>query len=199
MRKITTILVAGLLASPWACVSAGVDQIAKDCDGCHGKDGNSEVGKVPSIAGMSAVYLGDTLIAYKSGDRPGLKYAPENGAETDMNEVAKKLSDDDIKAISDHYAGLTFKPVEQSVDSALAAKGKEVFDHDCKMCHSEGGSVADDDAGIIAGQWKPYLEEQFKLFDEEKREMPKSMARKYSKISADDKAAIVEFLAGGSK
>ena len=199
MRKITTILVAGLLASPWACVSAGVDQIAKDCDGCHGKDGNSEVGKVPSIAGMSAAYLSDTLIGYKSGDRPGLKYTPKDGAETDMNEVAKKLSDDDISAIADHYAGLTFKPGKQSVDSAMAAKGKAVFDDECEKCHSEGGTVADDDAGIIGGQWKPYLEGQFKLFDEEKREMPKKMAKKFSKVSASDKAAIIEFLAGGGK
>jgi sulfide dehydrogenase cytochrome subunit len=199
MRRITAIMVAGLLAAPWVGVSAGVDSIAKDCDACHGKDGNSEHGEVPSIAGMSAAYLGDAMAAYKSGERPGLKFKPKNGEETDMNAVAKKLSEDDIKGISKHYAANTFKPVTQSVDAALAAKGKKVFDKDCEKCHSEGGSVADDDAGIMGGQWKPYLVEQFKMFTEEKREMPKKMAKKFTKISEDDKTAIIEFLAGGGK
>ena len=127
MRRITAIMVAGLLAAPWVGVSAGVDAIAKDCDACHGKGGNSEQGEVPSIAGMSAAYLGDAMTAYKSGERPGLKFKPKDGDETDMNAVAKKLSEDDIKGISEHYAGNTFKPVKQNVDAALAAKGKKVF------------------------------------------------------------------------
>jgi len=199
MRNITAIVLAGLMGAPGISVSAGIDDIAKDCGACHGQDGNSEQGEVPSIAGMSAAYLGDAMDAYKSGARPALKFKPKDGEATDMNAVAKKLSEDEIKGISEHYAGLTFKPVKQSVDAALAAKGKKVFDSECEICHSEGGSFADDDAGILAGQWKPYLEEQFKLFNEEKREMPKSMAKKYTKVSDADKAAIIEFLAGGGK
>ena len=178
MRRFKAMVVASLLAAPWVSVSAGIDQVIKDCDVCHGKDGNSEIGEVPSIAGMSVGYLGDTMAAYKSGDRPGLKYKPKDGAETDMNALAKELSDDELTAVAKHYAGLTFKPVQQSVDVALAAKGKEVFDSLCEKCHSEGGSVADDDAGILGGQWKPYLEEQFKLFSEDKRAMPKKKKQK---------------------
>ncbi len=199
MKRFKLTLAACLLTAPCIGMAAEIDQIIKDCDGCHGKDGNSEYGEVPSIAGMSVVYLHDTMAAYKSGDRPGLKYKPKDGAETDMNAVAKKLSDDDISALAEHYAALTFKPVKQSIDAALAAKGKEVYDSSCSKCHSEGGTVAADDAGIIGGQWKPYLQGQIKLFSEGKRDMPKKKKEKFSQLSDADKAAVIEFLANGGK
>ena len=85
------------------------------------------------------------------------------------------------------------------MDAALAAKGKSAFDDSCDKCHSEGGSVAGDDAGLIAGQGKPYLEAQFKQFDDGSRSMPKKMKKKYEALSGEDKAAIIEFLAGGGK
>jgi sulfide dehydrogenase cytochrome subunit len=199
MRRIKATIIACLLAVPAVSMSAGIDQVIKDCDGCHGKDGNSETGEVPSIAGMSVVYLQDTMDAYKTDYRPGLKYTPKGGTETDMNELSKKLSKDDISAVAEHYAGLTFKPVSQSVDAALAAKGKEIFESTCDKCHSKGGTDAGDDAGILGGQWKPYLQEQMKLFSEGKRPMPKKKEKKFSKLSDADKAAVVEFLAGGGK
>ncbi len=199
MSRIKATIVACLLAAPCVSLSAGIDDVIKGCDNCHGMGGNSENGEVPSIAGMSTVYLQDTMAAYKAGDRPGLKYKPKDGAETDMNALAEKLSDDDIAAVAEHYSGLTFKPVSQSVDAALAAKGKEVFDSECDKCHSKGGSDPADDSGIIGGQWKPYLEGQIKLFSEGKRDMPKKKQEKFSKLSDADKAAVVEFLAGGGK
>ena len=116
-----------------------------------------------------------------------------------MAEVAKKLSEADIDAVAEHFAGQTYAPHAQQVDAALAAKGKAAFDDNCEKCHSEGGSVADDDASLLAGQGKPYLEEQFKLYDDGSRPMSKKMAKKFEKISDEDKAAIIEFLAGGGK
>jgi len=83
--------------------------------------------------------------------------------------LSKKPSKDDISAIAEHSAGLTFKPVSQSVDAALAAKGKEIFESTCDKRHSKGGTDAGDDVGIIGGQWKPYLQGPMKLFSEDKR------------------------------
>ena len=178
---------------------AGVEDLIKDCDSCHGANGNGDDLSVPNIAGMSEVYLSDTMLAYKAGDRPGIKYKPKDGDETDMGAISQKLSEDDIAALAAHYAAQQFKPHVQQVDAALAAKGKEAFDEACEKCHSEGGSVADDDAGIIAGQGKPYLEGQFKLYDDGSRPMPKKMTKKYEELDDAAKAAIIEFLAGGGK
>jgi len=200
MKKMT-LAALGLfaLAGPCGYAVAGVDDMAKKCDECHGSGGNSSHEEVPNIAGMSVTYIHDAMMAYQSGDRPGKKYKPENGDETDMNAVAKKLSEDDINALAEHYAGKTFEVHEQKVDAALAATGKKHFNKDCKKCHSEGGSLADDDAGILAGQWKPYLQHQFELFSSGEREMPKKMSKRFEKLDDDAKAAIIEFLAGGSK
>lgn len=185
-----------LCAAPIVAVHADVDKLAGKCDECHGKDGNGTDLHVPNIAGASATYITDTLNAYKSGDRPGVKYTPEGGKETDMGAIAKDLSDDDITALAEHYAGKPYKSQAQQVDAALAAKGKDAFDSGCEKCHSEGGAVAEDDAGILAGQGKAYLEEQFKLFSDGSRPMTKKMKKKWEKASEEDLKAIIEFLAG---
>jgi cytochrome subunit of sulfide dehydrogenase len=201
MNKISTLSIATLFgfALPLGLAQADVDSIAKKCNECHGENGNSTDGEVPNIAGMSAIYLSDTLTAYVEGDRKGVKYKPEGGEESDMEEVAAKLSEDDIKAIAEYYAGKPFKMHEQSVDSAMAAAGRKTFEKKCEKCHDEGGTVPDDDAGLLLGQWKPYLKKQFDLFDEGTRIMPKKMKKKFKKLSDEDKANILEYLASGKE
>jgi len=199
MKKMTALSLAGLvgLALHFGIAQADVQALADKCDNCHGKDGNSDDVKVPNIAGMSAVYISDTLKAYVSGDRIGVKYKPKDGEESDMEKVAGKLSDEEINDISDHYAAKTFNVHVQEVDAAMAAKGKKKFDKQCDKCHSEGGTVADDDAGILMGQWKHYLKEQFTLFDDGTRLMTKKMRKKFEKLDDEEKANILEYLASG--
>jgi sulfide dehydrogenase cytochrome subunit len=199
MRKITRFLLAALLGLtlPFGLLQADVGKIAEKCDECHGEGGNSTDGEVPNIAGMSAIYLGDTLTAYVEGDRKGVKYTPDGGEESDMEEVAAKLSEGDISAIAEHYAAKTFKVHVQDVDADMAKKGRKIFDKNCDKCHGDGGSVADDDAGLLLGQWKPYLEKQFRLFEDGTRAMTKKMKKKFDKLSDQDKAEILEYLAGG--
>jgi sulfide dehydrogenase cytochrome subunit len=201
MKKTIILSLAGLIsvAVPFTALLAGSSELTDKCDTCHGKDGRSEDGKVPSIGGMSETYLHDTMMAYRSGDRPGVKYKPKQGDETDMNAVAKKLSESDINAVATHYSNESFVAHPQNADAGQAAKGKKVFAKFCEKCHSEGGSVADDDAGILTGQWKPYLEEQFKMFTNGSRPMPKKMAKKFKAVDEGELAAIAEFLAGGGK
>lgn len=200
MKRLTAVCLLGMLAAaPFTAASAGVDDMAKKCASCHGADGNSKHEEVPNIGGMSAVYLHDTMMAYQAGERPGKKFKSDDGDETDMNAVAKKLTEDDINAIAKYYAGKKFVKHEQKVDSAKAATGKKLFKKECEKCHSEGGTVADDDASILAGQWKAYLQHEFELFSSEEREMPKKMRKRFEGLSDEDKANLIEFFAGGSK
>jgi sulfide dehydrogenase cytochrome subunit len=107
--------------------------------------------------------------------------------------VAKDLSEADIKGLAQHFAGKKFVRAQQKFDAALAKKGKEIHEHSCDKCHSEGGSLASDDAGIMAGQWMPYLKEQFKDFKDGKRPMVKKMKPKMEKIDAAEIDALVNY------
>lgn len=195
MKKFAAVAFA--LTLPFLMFSASASELTDKCDNCHGKNGNSEDGKVPNIAGYSSTYLEDTLNAYKEGDRPGIKYKPKKGDETDMAEIAKKLSDDDIVAIAKHYSEQTFQRHEQSFDAAMAKKGQKKFNKKCDKCHADGGTDPDDDAGLLLGQWRPYLEQQFKAFSSGDREMPKKMKKKFKKLSDKQKANIIEYLVSG--
>ena len=203
MLKKTTIALfgAGLLAMtvPTVSFAADLSKMTHECEECHGKNGNSEHPEVPNIAGYSATYIHDAMMAYKEGDRPGVKFKNDDGEEESMNEVAKELSEDDINALADHYSKQTFKSHagDQKTDPKLVKKGEKLFKHKCKKCHADFGTDPDDDAGILGGQWMKYLEHQFKMFHDGDREMPKKMKKKFKKLKEADYEAIIHAL--GSK
>jgi len=201
LKTFQATLIAGALAFAVPCLVNAADgaELAKKCADCHGKDGNSSKEEVPNIAGFSAPYLEDTMTAYKSGDRPGVKFKKDDGTETDMAEVAKDLSDDDIKAVAAYFAGQKFKShaAEQKTDPALVKRGEELLNDACDKCHANYGSDPADDAGLLAGQWIPYLRKQFEMFDSGERYMPKKMKKKFEHLNKADYEAVIQAL--GSK
>ena len=71
---------------------------AGTCAACHGLDGNgTDPSLYPRLAGQHADYIETQLVAFRSGAR-------RNNAV--MTGVAAKLSDREIKALSDYLAGL---------------------------------------------------------------------------------------------
>ena len=183
-------------------VMFGLPVLAADiesCAACHGKDGASTDAKVPVIGGMSAEYLKAALAAYKANERPcpEATYAdgPKKGTKTDMCKIAGEVSDADAGTISTALAGKKFVRVANKVDAALAAKGKEIHDKQCDKCHTEGGSVAGDDAGILAGQTIGYLSAELKDFKDGKRPMPKKMQPKMDAVQASELDALANYYA----
>lgn len=179
-----------------ASASAGV---VDTCAGCHGTDGTSKDSKLPVIGGMSAEYIKGTLEGYKSGDRKAcpsftVSSGSKKGTKTDMCQVAKGLSDADIKEAADHYASKPFVRVKQTTDAALAKKGKEIFEQSCEKCHSEGGSVKSDDTSILSGQWMSYIKDQIADFQADKRTKPEKMIPKIKKLEPADVDAVVQYL-----
>ncbi len=189
-RKGLFLVGALLLALPLA---AGASELTDKCDKCHGKNGNSSDEKVPSIAGFSAATIEDILKQYKEGERPADKYKPKDGEETDMQAIAKKLSDAQIKEVAEFYAKQRFVPHKQPFDAKLAEKGAKVHKKKCEKCHSDGGSNPEDDAAILAGQWRAYLERQFDLISKREREVPKKMWKKFKKLKDKKKKALIEY------
>ncbi len=186
-------LLVGLALAISVPVMAQADDLTDKCDRCHGKNGNSEDDKVPSIAGFSSAVIEDAMAAYKDEERPADKYKPKDGEETDMIAIAKKLSDEDVKKAAAHYSQQKFMPHKQPFDAALAKKGAKVHKKRCEKCHSENGSNAEDDAAILAGQWKGYLKRQFDLIVSGERNVPKKMKKKIKKLKDGDVEALIEF------
>jgi sulfide dehydrogenase cytochrome subunit len=182
------------VAIPGLAAADGAKLAVDKCEACHGKNGNSEKDDVPSIAGFSEIMIGDSLEMYQSGERKGGKYEVD-GKETDMNEIANDLSEEDIGSLAVFYSEQTFQPRSQKFDAALAEKGAEIHDRKCENCHSEAGSNADDDAGILAGQWIPYMRAQFAAFQSGERVPPKKMKKKTDSLSDEDVEALINFYA----
>jgi cytochrome subunit of sulfide dehydrogenase len=181
-------------SSAWAADAA---KLADGCANCHGKDGVSTESGVPTIAGFSAAYVSESLLHYKKKERhcPEATYhsGDKKGQKTDMCAVAKDLNDADMKGLAQYYAGKKFVRAQQKFDPDLAKKGKEIHERSCEKCHSENGSVAKDDSGMLAGQWMPYLQEALADFKAGKRPIDKKMKPKIEKLDKPEFDALVNY------
>ena len=169
------------------------------CGDCHGKDGASTESDVPSIGGLSEQYILDSMAAYRDKKRPCPESKYRAGdtkrPKTDMCQIASKLSESDTAKEAKEYAGKPFVRAKQKFDAAKAATGKKIHDQACEKCHSEGGSAADDDAGILAGQWQPYLKMTTADMMSGKRPNPEKMKVKTDPLKPDDVEALLHYYA----
>ncbi len=159
--------------------------MANTCAGCHGTNGASVGPASPNLAGMSEGYFTDTMLAFKSGDRQS----------TIMGRIAKGYTDGQIESMATHFAAMPVYKAPQNIDAAQAKAGAKVYDKGCAKCHDENGALPDDDAGILAGQWLPYLQYSMEDFAAGHREAPKKMAKAVKKLSDDELAAVLAFFA----
>jgi sulfide dehydrogenase cytochrome subunit len=83
----------------------------------------------------------------------------------------------------------------QDFDADLAVTGKDVHSRECSKCHSDGGSVADDEASILAGQWMGYLEASFADYASGDRDQPEKMQEKMANLSDADVKALLHYYA----
>lgn len=188
-----------LALAPWPADAAGdVNKMIQECEDCHGEGGASQDEEAPMIGGMSAFYLDEQMRAYRDEARPCEEMAyvsgdHAEGEKTDMCAVSKDLTNDQIAEIADYFAGKPWVPAEESYDEAKAETGKKVHDYYCKKCHTEGGSVAMDDAGILAGQYRHYLKEAFEEYESGERWQPEKMKPKMEELKPEHVDAIIEF------
>lgn len=182
-----TLLVGGLTLSA-AAGGAGPSpsMLANNCFGCHGHEGSSVGPATPTISGMSEGYFTETMLAYKSGDRPA----------TIMGRIAKGHTEEEIEIMAKYFAGKPFVRPAQKYDADKARLGKKLHNKYCEKCHEDGGRV-DDESGVLAGQWIPYLRYSMEDFQSGEREMPKKMAKRVKEVikahGDDGLEAIVQY------
>ena len=172
---------SALMAAPSASM------LANTCAGCHGTNGASVGPSSPTIAGKSAEYLKEIMASYKSGDRHA----------TIMNRIAKGYTDEEIALMADYFAALPFESAaeKQKLDTAKIEAGSKLEKKNCSKCHDEYGSLPDDDSGILAGQWLPYLQYTMEDFRGGRSVMPKKMKKKVEKLDDAQIEALLQFFA----
>jgi sulfide dehydrogenase cytochrome subunit len=195
---LTVVSLFGL--SPATSVQAAdIDKLVDTCTQCHERDGASHDPNMPIIGGYSESYIISSMTAYKKEVRscPEIEYISKdkNIKSTDMCRISSDLSEQDIELLAQYYASKRFRRANQDYDSELARKGALIHERDCEKCHSEDGGIASDDAGILAGQWKPYLKQQFFAFYAEKRKLSKKMKPKFNKLDKTEIEALLNFYA----
>jgi sulfide dehydrogenase cytochrome subunit len=179
--------------------AASLEEVVANCESCHGKDGASSEPTVPIIGGYSAYYTEGRLIAYKNEETacPESEFVSgdKKGTKSSMCQVAKELDDGMMAEVAKHFADKPFVRAKQAFDPALAKAGEPVQVRHCDKCHEENGSLAESDAGILAGQWIPYMKQAIEEYDAGTRPMPEKMKEKYDRLDAKDKEAIIHFYA----
>ncbi len=185
-----------LATGAWA---ADVNKLVDTCSHCHERDGASRDPNMPNIGGYSEPYIISSLTAYKMKMRscPEIEYltGDKKLKRTDMCQVSKPLSEADIRKLAQYYASKKFRRANQDFDPELAKKGQLIHERDCEKCHTQAGSVSSDDSGILAGQWTPYLRQQFFAFYSEKRLLDKKMKPKFNKLDKTEIEALLNYYA----
>jgi sulfide dehydrogenase cytochrome subunit len=190
-KKALAALIGSIFMVGTAQVLAGpsASAMANTCAGCHGTDGKSAGPASPNLAGMSAAYFTESMEGFKDGSRPA----------TIMDRIAKGYSEEQIEAMAEHFAALPVYTADVPHDAAKAKKGADIYDKACAKCHDEGGSLADDDSGILAGQWLPYLQYSMVDYQAGHREMTKKMKKQVEKLDAAEIEATLHYFASQKK
>ena len=144
-------------------------ELSTTCATCHGADGKAIAPTYPNLAGQSASYLYNSLVAYKQGATGSRNNAIMMG-------MATPLSEQDMADLAAYFSSL---PVTHGqADTALVARGEKIYRGGipsmkvpaCSGCHQPDGA-GNRLAGFphLAGQNPDYVVAQLQAFREGQR------------------------------
>jgi cytochrome c553 len=130
------------------------------CFACHGGRGSSETENTPSLGGQQAPYALIQLFMFREKLRT---FGP-------MNEMAKSLTDDDLRALSDFIAKLPKpKPPADAGDPERMRRGQVLAQqHRCNSCHNTDLS-GKESVPRIANQREDYLAKTLAEYKDNRR------------------------------
>lgn len=148
---LTVLIVPLSIPLPMAMAGPIEDKVAV-CTGCHGPQGHSQVPENPILAAQHPGYLEAALQAYINGER-------DYGI---MKTLAGRLTAEDIKAISAHFAAQPpARSQAKAPGDAVRGKARTAV---CAACHGpDGNSVAPANPNL-AGQHATYLSNALKAY-----------------------------------
>ena len=185
MRKIIAALALALLAS--SVKAETIEERAVTCFACHGEHGQSETETTPSLGGQQAPYALIQLFMFREKLRV---FDP-------MNEMAKPLSDDDLRAFSDFIAKLPKpQPPTDAGDPARLQRAQAlVQQHRCNSCHNTDFS-GKDNVPRIADQREDYLTKTMREYKDNSRHgYDGTMAEVLAPVTTEQIADLAYYLA----
>ncbi len=185
-----------LFSEAFAGDDATSSMLTNTCVACHGNQGNSVGPAIPSLAGLSPNYFLAAMLAYKYDDEDELESvidADEDFVDVEvfprystiMSRIAKGYSEDELKTMAHYFSSQTPERPDQSFSEDQASAGKKLHKKYCEKCHENEGRSAEDDTGVLAGQWRPYFLYTMHDYVNGHRSMPKKMKKKLEEIQAD--------------
>jgi cytochrome c553 len=149
-----------MLLSVAAVRAETVQERAAPCLACHGEKGVSEIENTPSLGAQQPAYVLIQLYMFREKLRTfGV-----------MNEMAKDLTDDDLRTFSD-YIGTLQKPSPPSDggDPARMQKGQALAQQNrCNACHNTD-YAGRDNIPRIANQREDYLVKTMREYKDNSR------------------------------
>ena len=195
--KMLLILLLPFLAA--GASAADLAELTAGCDQCHGANGVSQWPDMPTIAGIDEFVHSEALFIYRDEARPcadsEYRLGDTTRPETNMCDLSRDLSDEQIEALAAHYAALEFVPAVQEFDADLAAAGAAVHETGCAICHSDGGANPADESSILAGQWMGYMRSTFEQYRMGERDQPPRMQRAIDELGDGDIEALLHYYA----
>ena len=185
MRKILAALALIFAVSPLSAET--IQERAAPCLACHGEKGQSETENTPSLGAQQAPYALIQLFMFREKLRA---FEP-------MNEMAKALTDDDLRAFSDFIATLPKpSPSADAGDPARLQRAQAlVQQHHCDSCHSADFSGRDN-VPRLADQREDYLAKTMREYKDNSRHgYDGTMAEVLQPVSVEQIADLAYFLA----
>ena len=186
MRKIViAALACVLMASP--AIAETIEQRAAPCFGCHGEHGQSLIDYTPSLGGQQAPYLLIQLFMFREKLRV---FEP-------MNDMAKALSDDDLRAFSDFIAKLPkpAPPADAGDPARLQRAAALAKQYHCNACHNSDFSGRDN-VPRIADQREDYLQKTLREYKDNSRHgYDATMAEALAPVTPEQIADLAYYIA----
>ena len=185
MRKTFAFLALIALASPLHAET--VAERAVTCFACHGEHGQSTTENIPSLGGQQAPYALIQLFMFREKLRT---FEP-------MNEMAKALTDDDLRAFSDFIATLPkpSPPADAGDPARLQRAQALVQQHHCDSCHNPDFSGRDN-VPRLANQREDYLAKTMREYKDNSRHgYDGTMAEVLQPVTPEQIADLAYFLA----
>jgi cytochrome c553 len=190
LRKLALALFPAVALGPLTVLPAAAQTVQARlpvCLACHGQNGQSENPGVPSLGSQQAFYVTVQLFMFRERMR----------VVDPMNEMAKGLSDDDLRGFADAIAKLPApKPVEGPVDAARMERARALVEQNhCNVCHTPS-FAGQENVPRIADQREDYLAKTMREYKDNSRHgYDATMAEVLQPVTPEQIADLAYYLA----
>lgn len=178
------LLLSSLLAA--GAQAQSLQERAAPCLACHGETGTSQTENTPSLGAQQPAYTLIQLYMFREKIR----------AVDLMSEMAKDLTDEDLRAFADFIARLPKPVAATDADPVRIQRGRTLAQQNrCASCHNDN-FAGRDNIPNIAGQREDYLAKTMREYkDNSRRGYEATMADLLQTVTAEQIDDLAYYMA----